>query len=193
MSKHDNIHETPDVSYIHNEGTFHEESDVNVLQIAKFAFGLFVATVVTFVLMLAMKKGFEYVAAQADPPPHPMEVKMQDGSKNMEAVLPPEPRVQAAPGFRYVKKDGTVVILERGIPQAEWQEYKKEYDEILEKGYKDKQTGAVVIKPLEEVEKEALKEGFFKVRAGATKEMMEESKMIPSSSSSGRKMETRRQ
>ncbi len=192
MSKHDNIHETPDVSHIHNEGTFHEESDVDVFQIAKFGLALFGATVICFVLMYGMIWGFDYYAMQTDPAKHPMEVRMPDGSKDMNAVLPPEPRVQAAPGFRYVKKDGTVVNLELTAWQGEWFEYKKEHEEILEKGYKDKQ-GTVMVKPLEEVEKEALKGGFFKVRAGATKEMMEESLMIPSSSSSGRKAEIRQQ
>lgn len=191
MSKHDDIHETPDVSYIHNEGTAHEHSDVNVVGIAKFTFGLFILTVITFGLMYAMKLGLEWDARENAPPPNPMMVTDKSGNKDMNAALPPEPRLQVAPGFRYVRKDGKVVDLSLNMPQAEWREYQKEYDEILEKGLKDEK-GNYIIKPIHEVETEVVTKGL-PTRQQATKEMMEEAKQMPSSSSSGRTMEVRKQ
>jgi hypothetical protein len=191
MSKHDNIHETPDVSYIHSEGTFHEHSDVSVSGIAKFTLGLFIFTVFTFGLMKFMQVGFEEAAKQSDPPANPMMVKDRNNEKDMKAILPPEPRLQLAPGFRYVRKDGKTIDLTLGSPTAEWAEFQKEYKEIQEKGLKDEK-GNYVIKPIEEAEKEVLKQGL-PVRPQATAEMMEEAKMQPSSSSSGRTMEVRRQ
>lgn len=195
MSKHDNIHETPDVSYIHSEGTFHEHSDVSVSGIAKFTLGLFVFTVFTFGLMKFMQIGFEEAAKQSDPPKNPMTQMARDKDNNevkdMKAILPPEPRLQLAPGFRYVRKDGKMIDLSLGSPTAEWVEFQKEYKEIQEKGLKD-ESGKVIIKPIEEAEKEVLKQGL-PTRAQATAEMMERARMQPSSSSSGRTMETRRQ
>jgi hypothetical protein len=203
MSKHDNIHETPDVSYIHSEGTFHEHSDVSVSGIAKFTLGLFVFTVFTFGLMKLMQIGFERTAKQSDAPTSPMMEVMKDSNGNvmrdengdvmrdMKTVLPPEPRLQLAPGFRYVRKDGKAIDLSLGSPTAEWTEFQKEYKEIQEKGLKDEK-GNVIIKPIEEAQKEVLKQGL-PVRPQATAEMMEEAKMQPSSSSSGRTMEVRRQ
>lgn len=195
MSKHDDIHETPDVSYIHNEGTFHEQSDVNVGAIAKFAFGLFILTVFTFGLVKLMEWGFQYEAKRTTTANNPMMqmTKDKDGNeiKDMNATLPPEPRLQLAPGFRYVRKDGKAVDLSLNMPQAEWREFQKEYKEILEKGLKDEK-GNFVIKPLEEVEKEVLQKGL-PTRPQATEEMMKAAKEMPSSSSSGRTMEVRKQ
>src|SRR5918999_1601599 len=80
----DDIHETPDVS--------HEASDVDVGTIVKFVIGLFVLTVITFVLMKLLYNVLENRATKADPPPRPMALTEQER-------LPPEPRLQAAPGF----------------------------------------------------------------------------------------------
>lgn len=191
MSKHDNIHETPDVSYIHNEGTAHEHSDVNVRSIAWFAFGLFLLTVITFGLIKVMQWGFEEAAKASDPPRNPMMVENKEGNKDMKAALPPEPRLQVAPGFRYVRRDGKEIDLSLAIPQGEWREFQKEYAEIQEKGLKDEK-GNYIIKPIEEVEKELLKQGF-PTRQQSNAEMMEETVKMPSGSSSGRKTEKRHQ
>lgn len=195
MSKHDNIHETPDVSYIHNEGTAHEHSDVNVAGIAKFTLGLFILTVFTFGLIKVMQWGFEEAARATDPPKNPMTAMTKDANgkevKDMNAVLPPEPRLQVAPGFRYVRKDGKVIDLSLNAPWSEWHEFQKEYAEIQEKGLKDEK-GNYIIKPIEEVEKELLKQGF-PTRQQSNAETMEEANKMPSGSSSGRKTEVRHQ
>src|SRR5947199_1484534 len=90
-SKHDgHITETPDVSYIKNVDVNHEMSDVNVSGIVKFLAGLSVLTIVTFVLMWGLFRSLENKVTE--PPRSPMALTEKDR-------LPPEPRLQGAPGF----------------------------------------------------------------------------------------------
>src|SRR5215211_8115888 len=103
--KKDDIHETPDVTHIQNPDVSHEASDVNVGSIAKFVIGLFVLTVVTFILMKLLFKVLEDRAAKLDPPARPMALTEQER-------LPPEPRLQAAPGFGVDVGDGKRAVLQ---------------------------------------------------------------------------------
>src|SRR5712664_4166571 len=90
-SKHkDHVTETPDVSYIKNVDVTHEVSDVYVSGIVKFLVGLSVLTIATFILMWGLFRAFERKATE--PPPSPMALTEKDR-------LPPEPRLQGAPGF----------------------------------------------------------------------------------------------
>src|SRR2546421_11407549 len=84
------ITETPDVSYIKNVDVNHEASDVNVPGIVSFLVGLTVLTVVTFGLMWVLFRAFE--KKTTEPPRSPMALTEKDR-------LPPEPRLQGAPGF----------------------------------------------------------------------------------------------
>ena len=68
----DDIHETPDVSHIQNPDVSHEASDVHVGSIAKFVIGLFVLTLISFLLMKLLYNVLETLESQADPPPRPM-------------------------------------------------------------------------------------------------------------------------
>ena len=82
--------ETPDTSHIKNIDVTHEKSDVRISAIAKFVFALIVLMVVSFVLMWAM---FRILQKQnVDPARSPMALKDEER-------LPPEPRLQSAPGF----------------------------------------------------------------------------------------------
>lgn len=85
------ITETPDVSYIENPDVAHEHSDVNVRGIMWFVLGLGVLTLVSFLIVRGMFKLFEAQAKQDEPPPAPMAMKGDER-------LPPEPRLQLAPG-----------------------------------------------------------------------------------------------
>jgi hypothetical protein len=82
------VTETPDVSYIKNIDVTHEISDVHVTGIVKFLAGLSVLTIGTFLLVWALFGVFEKAATE--PKPSPM---VERGR------LPPEPRLQSAPGF----------------------------------------------------------------------------------------------
>src|SRR5712691_5383012 len=84
------VTETPDISYIRNVDTAHELSDVQVGGIVKFVVGLFVLTVAVFFLAWGMFRMFE--ARSQEPPRSPMAL-------SGEERLPPEPRLQGAPGF----------------------------------------------------------------------------------------------
>ena len=121
----DDIHETPDVSHIQNPDVSHEASDVNVGSIIKFVVGLFVLTVVTFVLMKLLFKVLEDRAAKLDPPARPMALTEQER-------LPPEPRLQAAPGFGVDEGQGKRVNLQLREPQAEYNVLRKMWADVLE-------------------------------------------------------------
>ncbi len=100
MAKHDHnghnghghVTEVPDVSYIKNVDVTHETSDVNVPALLKFVLALTIMTAVVYVLMLFL---FSFLNAQEinnEPPAGPMAMSEQES-------LPPEPRLQSAPGF----------------------------------------------------------------------------------------------
>ncbi len=82
--------ETPDTSHIKNLDVTHETSDVQINAIGKFVVALVVLMVASFLLMWGM---FRMLQKQnVDPPRSPMALTEQER-------LPPEPRLQSAPGF----------------------------------------------------------------------------------------------
>jgi hypothetical protein len=99
--------------------------------------------------------------------------------------LPPEPRLQLAPGFGVETRKG-FVNLELSVPQSEYWVLRKEWADLLEHGTKDEATGTVVSLPIAEA-KEKLIERNVKAKAGeqAEKDFQASRKMI-SDSSAGR-------
>jgi len=94
MNKHSgNGHqtETPDVSHIRNVEVTHEESDIDIGGVLKFVVALTILTAAVYVGMLLMFRQFQGQAL-AEPKPGPMALSQKER-------LPPEPRLQAAPGF----------------------------------------------------------------------------------------------
>jgi hypothetical protein len=188
----DNIHETPDVSHIQNPDVSHEASDVDVGTIVKFVIGLFVLTVITFVLMKLLFNVLESRATNADPPPRPMALTEQER-------LPPEPRLQAAPGFGVSLGEGKPPInLQLREPQAEYHELAKIWNDVLA-GKPDPRTGKVSM-PIDEAKKKVLEDGSLKSRAPTEGEAQQpQTQMgingmdIPSYQSSGRMTEKRDQ
>jgi hypothetical protein len=92
MAEKHHTTETPDASHIKNIDVTHEVSDVYIGGIAKFVIGLFVLIVVSFVLMWAMFRILQSQPVEGEKPRSPMARSEQDR-------LPPEPRLQSAPGF----------------------------------------------------------------------------------------------
>ena len=185
--KKDDIHETPDVTHIQNPDVSHEASDVDVGSITKFVIGLFILTVITFVLMKLLYNVLETRAPQADPPPRPMAMSEKDR-------LPPEPRLQAAPGFGVNLGEGKEMInLQLREPQAEYNELRKIWKDVLE-GKPDPRTGKSSM-PVEEAMKKVTEDGSLKSRPAADGQQpigtggMD----IPSYQSSGRMTEKRDQ
>lgn len=182
----DNIHETPDVSHIQNPDVSHEASDVDVGTIVKFVVGLFFLTVITFVLMKLLYNVLEDRATKADPKPRPMAMSEQER-------LPPEPRLQAAPGFGVNLGDGKFINLQLREPQAEYNELSKIWKDVLE-GKPDPRTGKTSM-PIEEAKKKVLEDGSLKSRptADGQQQMGTNGMDIPSYQSSGRMTEKRDQ
>ncbi|MEJ7709239.1 MAG: hypothetical protein WKF84_05100 [Pyrinomonadaceae bacterium] len=85
------LSETPDVHHIHNVDVAHEESDVNVRAILWFVLGLGIMTAISFALMGGLYKFFEQRELTAEGNPSPM-------AMTGDERLPPEPRLQLAPG-----------------------------------------------------------------------------------------------
>ena len=140
--RRDSIHETPDVSYITNPDVAHEESDVAVRPLLWFVGGLTVFTLVTCLAMFLMFEFFRGREESQELAPSPL---ARQGAER----LPPEPRLQLAPGWE-VEKDGKRQDLSYSadnagyVPQpwseyllvnAEWQRELKEY------GWADEQAG----------------------------------------------------
>src|SRR5919204_6812895 len=97
--KRDSIHETPDVSYITNPDVAHEESDVAVRPLLWFVGGLTAFTIVVCVVVLLM---FMYFQKREES----QELEASPLARQGAERLPPEPRLQLAPGFGVTTDDG---------------------------------------------------------------------------------------
>lgn len=119
MEHQDNGHkhttETPDVSHVRNIDVTHEMSDVNVPALLKFVVGLTVMTIAVYLLMWLLFGFFnaQETKNESASPPGPMAMSEQES-------LPPEPRLQTAPGFGVKLEDGQWITLEKREPQAEY-------------------------------------------------------------------------
>ena len=89
---HGRAKETPDVTHIKNIDVTHEASDVSVGGILKFVVGLTIFGIIVFILMWGMFRFFNAQEQTKEPKQGPM-------AMTKEERLPPEPRLQAAPGF----------------------------------------------------------------------------------------------
>src|ERR1051325_3305438 len=84
--------ETPDTSYIKNIDVTHETSDVYVRGIAWFVVGLMVLLVASFLIMWVMFRLLQSRPVEGEKPRSQMALSEKER-------LPPEPRLQSAPGF----------------------------------------------------------------------------------------------
>ncbi|HEX8558944.1 MAG TPA: hypothetical protein VF668_12620 [Pyrinomonadaceae bacterium] len=149
--KRDSIHETPDVSYITNPDVAHEESDVAVRPLLWFVGGLTMFTIVVCVAMLLMFKYFQGREEALELAPSPL-------ARRGEERLPPEPRLQLAPGWEVKTEDGRRHDLSYSagnaghVPQP-WSEYlvvNEEWRrELGSYGWADQQAGTVRV-PVEQ-------------------------------------------
>src|SRR6266550_3469946 len=168
-SKHrDHVTETPDVSYIQNVDVTHETSDVYVSGIVKFLLGLSVLTIPTFLLTWGLFRAFQNQATET--PRSPMAQTEKDR-------LPPEPRLQGAPGFAEdlekttaVKKEevapahaaGPATTVGEPLPKDPLYEIKilrGYWNDVLENGPVD-QNGRRYGMPIEKAKEEMLKQGL---------------------------------
>lgn len=159
MAHKEHVTETPDTSYIKNVDVTHEVSDVYVGGIAKFVIALTILMVVSFLLMWVLFISLEKTAT--DPPRSPM----------AEDRLPPEPRLQGAPGFGEELDKSAAAAREKktelsheskaGAPapkDALWEikVLREQWHDVLEHGPVDK-NGQRYGMPIEKAKEEVLK------------------------------------
>src|SRR3989442_4294253 len=154
------VTEPPDISYTRNVDPAHELSDVQVGGLVKFVVGLFVLTVAVFFLTWGMFRMFE--ARSQEPPRSPMAL-------SGEERLPPEPRLQGAPGFaetleKSVPANAAEVsaATPSGNPKNplwEIQALRKQWENVLANGPID-QNGKRFGMSIEKAKEEILKQGL---------------------------------
>ena len=156
----------------------YEQNEIQLKGIFGFAVGLFLLIVITFGLMWALLNVLKDYSKENADPVNPMAMKDKDR-------LPPEPRLQLAPGFG-VESDTGWVNMELGAPQAEYRELHRQWLSMWEHGKKDARTGAVTMMPIDEA-KEKFLEQNVKAKTGADAESLyANSRSFISDSSAGR-------
>ncbi len=157
----------------------YEQNLIGLKGILYFGVGLFLLIVVTFALMWAFNGVLEEYAKEEKASNNPMPLTEKE-------KLPPEPRLQAAPGFKVEGPNGPI-NLELKTPQAEYWELKKEWETAWKEGQKDKKTGTMISMPIDRA-KELVLQKALKARSGPEAEKAaRESSMILTDASSGRK------
>lgn len=145
----------------HNEKSVtkpYEQNLIGLRGIVFFGIGLFLLIIVTFALMYAMQNVLEENAVAVDAE------QKQPMAPQGDEKLPPEPRLQGAPGFKVDGPNGTV-NLELTIPQAEYRELERQWNEILKNGQKvrDKDgKDVVLITPIEDAKARFLEQAAQK-------------------------------
>lgn len=167
----------------------YEQNIIGLKGIVYFGVGLLVLIVVTFALMYFLINVMEDQSRQDKDTLSPMRREAMD--KNSDAFLPPEPRLQAAPGFGVEGENGRV-NLELRAPQSEWWELQRIWREQLENGQKDQKTGTVVTLPIEEAKTRLVQENVKSRPAEQGQKALDEARSIISYSSAGRQANEKR-
>lgn len=189
--KRDDIHETPDISYITNPDVEHEHTDVSVRPIAWFVVGLGVFGAVVCVLMLVLFNLLEQRAESNELPSSPL-------ARTEAEKLPPEPRLQAAPGFGVTPPGEERKNLELQRPQAEYEELRRAWKKQLDSyGTADPNTGLTRI-PIDQAKqmylaRQAQQAAPAAAAAPSSSDGQPTIEMMPMLSSSGRTTEKRNQ
>jgi hypothetical protein len=155
----------------------YEENEIRLKGIIYFWIGLLALIVVTFALMWALISVLKDYNTENQEPRGPL--AMSDRER-----LPPEPRLQEAPGFG-IDTDKGRVNLELTYPQSEYRTFHEEWLRMWEDGEKDPKTGAVSVLPIEQA-KEKVLESNPKVAPNADPDFLMKSRMYITDSSAGR-------
>jgi hypothetical protein len=176
--------ETPDVSHIRNVEVTHEKSDINVRAVVMF---IVVLSITTIVISFGLSILFKFLNKQEAKGTRPGPMAL-----SKEQRLPPEPRLQAAPGFAIKLENGQTVPLEKSIPQAEYRVLRKQWEENLKTGLKD-QSGNVVGMPIDAAIDKIVSEGLPSTVKETDRKLSDFAISMPTASSSGRAVEKRLQ
>jgi len=156
----------------------YEENEIRLKGIIGFGIGLFLLIVITFGLMLAFLNTLKQYHKETADPANPL--AMSDKER-----LPPEPRLQLAPGFGVDGEKGRV-NLELAPPAAEYHELRAQWLEVWEHGAKDPKTGTVTILPIDEAKEKFLEENAKAKSGPEAEEFLKNSRSFMSDASSGR-------
>ena len=187
MSKHSgNGHqtETPDVSHIRNVTVTHETSDIDINGVLVFVVALTIMTIFVYVGMRLLFNQFRSEQL-SEAKPGPMALKQDER-------LPPEPRLQAAPGFAVTLNDGTRVNLQNKEPQAEYRTVLDEWDKNLKGELKDAAGNPISI-PIEQAIQKVVSQGLPSRAQQAPAKLEDYAISTPTAASSGRVSEKRLQ
>ena len=176
--------ETPDVSHIRNVEVTHETSDINVRGVLTFAV---VLTIATIAVSLGLVLLFNFFNAQQAKEPKPGPMALTGDER-----LPPEPRLQAAPGFAITTEDGKRQSLALSPPQEEYRVLRRQWEENLRTGLKD-QSGNVVGMPIDKAMEKVVSDGLPSSVKGPGGKLTDYAISMPTAASSGRETEKRLQ
>ena len=176
--------ETPDVSHIRNVEVTHETSDINVRAVLTFV-GVLTIAMIAVSFGLTFLFGFFDRQEAKSAKPGPMAL-------TKEERLPPEPRLQAAPGFQITLENGQTVKLEKSAPQSEYRVLRQQWEENLKTGLKD-QSGNVVGMPIDAAIDKVVSGGLTSTVKEPNRKLTDFAIGMPTASSSGREMEKRLQ
>ena len=178
MSKHEKSFVNFDKPY--------EQNIIGLKGIVIFGIGLFLLIVITFALMWVLQIQMEKIAVERDKEDGRNPMAMSDKDD-----LPPEPRIQGAPGFGIDGPKGRI-NLELREPQAEYRELTKIWNEELKNGQKNPQTGTIITLPIADAKKKFLEQNSSQKVDENSQKFFEQSHTYVSGSSAGRTMTDRR-
>ena len=163
----------------------YEQNIIGLKGIVYFGVGLLLLIIITFGLMWALLNVFE------DQKKEEMTQERNPMAISDRERLPPEPRLQLAPGFGVESTRGRV-NMELGPPQAEYRELEKQWKDVLEHGQKDPATGVVTSVPID-IATDRLLQKSVKAKSGPdAQKAAADSMMYYSDASSGRRASEKR-
>lgn len=164
-------------SFVNYDKTY-ETNIIGLRGVFYFWIGLVLLIIITFGLMFVLQNVMEQQALESKDSKNPLMMTERE-------QLPPEPRLQAAPGYG-VESERGFLNLELKAPQSEYRELERQWSKLWSEGQKDAKTGTVITLPIDEAKRKFLEENA-KTRAGEQKQnIVDESRSIVSFSSSGR-------
>src|SRR5499426_2331574 len=126
-------------------GTLHEPNTVNIPSVVMFLVALAAAVVVVALLMRGLLRYFDARKAREAPPPSPLATGLR---------LPPEPRLQGAPGSA-------------SSPAEDIRRFREQEDQMLDSyGWIDRQNGVIRI-PIEQAKRLIEQKGLPVTSPGA--------------------------
>jgi len=164
-------------SYVDFEKPY-EQNIVGLKGIVYFGVGLLLLIIITFGLMWALMNVLEDNAKETKSSDNPM-------SMTEKERLPPEPRLQLAPGFGVEATDGRR-NLELAPSQSEYWELKKIWQGQVKDGIKDEKTGAVTALPIEDAKQVFLQQNAKATNGPDAEKLLNDSRLYINDSSSGR-------